>query len=168
MIYAGCDTGKFGAIALYNTETKEMTIHDFPLTKDKKEIDTEALYNLTKEFEQPVLFCIEAVHSFPNQSSRSTFSQGKNYGIALTVPGMLQCPVALCTPAKWKKAMGVGRAFTGEPKKALKERAIAKAKELFPEHEKFFMKSKDGRAEAALICKYIVEEMERERYEEDN
>ena len=99
------------------------------------------------------LCVIEHVWALPNQGASVGFKFGKNVGIAHVIPAILECRMELVTPIKWKKYFGVN-GEKGLPKSKLKEKAVLKARQLFPEHVKLLLKSKDGRSEALLIAEY--------------
>lgn len=151
MIVLGIDPGSTGALATIDTETGESKVWDFP--KLDKDIDCNSLVSILKEIGKVDLCVIEHVWSLPGQGSAVGFKFGKNVGIAHMVPAILECRFELVTPIKWKKYFSVN-GTKGEVKKQLKEKAILKAKQLFPEHNKILLKSKDGRAEALLIAEY--------------
>ena len=70
--------------------------------------------------------------------------------MAKMIPAILNCRVHYVTPQKWKKFFLIG----GGERKQLKEKAVFKARELFPQLINVLLKSKDGRSEALLIAEY--------------
>jgi hypothetical protein len=92
---------------------------------------------------------VEAVHSMPGQGVSSTFKFGTSYGIVLGALGYARIPYRLVTPNQWKKAMRV----TSD-----KDTARERATELWPGSASLFARKKDnGRAEAALIARWLWE-----------
>lgn len=91
---------------------------------------------------------IEDVHAMKGQGVSSSFKFGRAVGVAEGVCDGLGIPVSWVTPAKWKKALGLG---------ADKEQSRQKAIRLWPASASLFARKKDhGRAEAALIALYEI------------
>ena len=92
---------------------------------------------------------IERVGARPGQGSSSMFKFGYTAGGVRGIIAVMNIPVTLVVPGKWKKAMGLS---------ASKDAAVARAADLFPTHATAFRGPKgglrDGLAEAALIAKY--------------
>lgn len=150
----GIDPGINGCIALIDTETNISQWWDMP--RLDKTIDCNELVRLLEEEIGKVdMFVIEHVWALPGQSSSAGFAFGKNIGVVHMLAAMAKCRFELVTPIKWKKHFGVN-GIKGEDKKRLKEKAILKAKQRFPEHADKLLKSKDGRSEALLIAEYGV------------
>ena len=92
---------------------------------------------------------IEQVASRPNQSSVATFRFGMGYGALIACVAANKTPMYFVTPSKWKKYFGLS-----SDKDTSRQLAIQR----WPDHyEKFKLKKHDGRAEAALICLYGAE-----------
>ncbi len=93
---------------------------------------------------------IEDVHSMPGQGVSTTFKFGMNHGIVIGALGALRIPYRLVTPGQWKKAMRVTKD---------KDTSRARATELWPGMAELFKRKKDdGRAEAALIARWLWEQ----------
>ena len=164
MIIIGCDPGLHGAIAILETETGEMQVHDIPVLqtsvkatgnrktksgmRTKTEIDVGELTALLCPYALKGTAFIEDVHSMPKQGVASVFSFGFSAGVLRGVIGALGIPYTLVTPQAWKKAMLAG---IGSKEK---DGSILRAKQLFPKHSSILLKTKDGRAEAMLIAQY--------------
>lgn len=94
---------------------------------------------------------IEQVSAMPKQGVASSFKFGRAVGVVEGVMDGLGIPVSWVTPAKWKKAMGLG---------ADKEASRQKAIRQWPSQSFLFARKKDhGRAEAALIALYAAQQM---------
>lgn len=149
----GIDPGATGAIALVDTVTKETQVWDFP--KLEKDIDCLGVVEICKELKDIDLCIVENVHAMPMQSTVSGFRFGIAVGIARIIPAIISCRVEYISPQRWKKFFAVNGA-TGTPKSVLKEKAVLKARQLFPQQQKILLKSKDGRSEALLLAEYGV------------
>ena len=175
MIIIGCDPGTSGAIAILDTTTGELNIHDVPSlqiktkaagnrkTKSgfrlKTELDISGLANLLRPYKFEAHAIIESVHSMPAQGVASVFSFGFAAGALRGVIETLQIPHTLVTPRAWKKLVLAGM---GKEKDA----SIARAKQLFPKLASVFLKTKDGRAESALMAWYGKQTLEKGSSEE--
>ncbi len=152
----GVDPGASGALALLDWRDgypgRVIEVVDTPTKRLKKGtwLDERALYDILTnqwgEYENLVAF-IEQVNAHATPSSSAAFSFGGYFHSVRTLLGVCGVPYELITPGEWKKVMKVqGKGPKG------KELSINKAKQLFPTAEKTFLKSKDGRADAALIA----------------
>jgi len=141
-IYVGIDPGKQGAIAVLDSETRQVQCHDMPDT-------TSALHDLVAGL--PIVkSCAVEKPFFPAMIGISNAVKiALAYG---TLTGALQwrdIPFAEVRPSKWKKAMDLSSS-----KSASRE----KAAQMFPDQADLFKRVKDdGRAEAALIAWYWME-----------
>ena len=152
MIIVGVDPGFSGAIAHYCTKTKDLDVVDMPTilkSKGKVEIDVHSLLHLLEPEAKDRMAVIEQVASRPGQSSVATFRFGMGYGALIACVAANKTPMYFVTPSKWKKYFGLS-----SDKDTSRQLAIQR----WPDHyEKFKLKKHDGRAEAALICLYGAE-----------
>lgn len=139
----GVDPGASGALGFYDPEFPNVcSAADFPLADG---LIAPAQLARDLEIMRPTVCVFEVVGAMPKQGVSSTFSFGKNVGLALGVIGALRIPVHFVTPGKWKKHFRLA---------ADKEEARARAIELFPSSDYFKRKKDHGRAEAVLIARY--------------
>lgn len=153
-VFIGVDPGLSGAIAAYDSETRDLQIHDVPTYelvrngKKKREVDLHSCARIINYLAKPAgsSILIEQVGSMPGQGVSSVFAFGKVYGILLGISAAAFVPLDTVTPAVWKRAMGVTSSKDG---------SRAKASALLPQHSHLWSRVKDdGRAEAALIAIY--------------
>lgn len=160
MTVIGIDPGINGAIAVLTAES--LNVYDFPILeslkttktkagnrKKKKEIDIRALMMLFFDIGiySADLIVIEKVGSMPGQGVSSMFSFGQTLGrLEGVVFTMASCRIEYVAPAKWKKYFNL----TGKGKDA----AVIECRNRYPDKVKEFPKSKDGRADAALMAEY--------------
>lgn len=153
--YLGCDPGAKGALALFDPTTGNLDIFDMPVHiikvgKTKKaRID---LYELGRfvDFRKEwiKIAAIESVHAMPAQGVSSSFNFGFAAGALEGIIAANFIPMERVTPQRWKKAMGLT---------ADKDACRRRASELMPRHaDKWSRKMDDGRAEAALIAKWLA------------
>ena len=118
-------------------------------SKGKVEIDIHSLLHLLEPEAKDRMAVIEQVASRPGQSSVATFRFGMGYGALIACVAANKTPMYFVTPSKWKKYFGLS-----SDKDTSRQLAIQR----WPDHyEKFKLKKHDGRAEAALICLYGAE-----------
>lgn len=155
----GIDPGASGAIAylrLYGLTPMEFHVWDMPTTliavsgKNRRRIDINALFNLPvfDPSHQTIWMdeaWVEDVHSMPTDGPVQAFSFGFATGLIHGVLHGWDMEPRTVAPAVWKGAMGVTKD---------KATSIARAKAVLPKWADQFTKSKDGRAEAALIAVY--------------
>lgn len=152
----GCDVGAFGAIAILDTDSRELVVIDMPTLKVKRgprvvnQVDAHLLADaLRPHVDSETKALIEKVHAMPGQGVSSMFSFGRAAGIVEGVLAGLSVSFELIPPATWIKSM---RTFGG------KDGSRQRAQELFPDYAHLFARKKDdGRAEAALIACYAAE-----------
>lgn len=158
----GCDPGAFGAVAIVDSETNSLVIIDMPTLKVKRgprlvnQVDAAGLAEALRPHASDVHHAyLEKTWSMSGQGIASSFAFGRAGGIVEGVLAGLGIDVSLVTPQTWTKIM---RRFGG--KDASRERAV----ELFPEHAKTFSRKKDdGRADAALIAVWGIQNAEQKR-----
>jgi len=155
MHYIGIDPGLTGAIAILNIDKRVLFCHDLPITtvpkgsKDKPILNANLLYKLLMKF-SPCKIAVEKVHAMPGQGVTSTFNFGKSYGIILASIDIAESEYLAVTPQAWKKMQGL----IGTDKEA----AVALAIKKYPEAASSLTRKKDhGRADALLICDYLIE-----------
>ncbi|MDZ7906207.1 MAG: hypothetical protein U5N55_10840 [Cypionkella sp.] len=139
MILLGIDPGVRGAIALFDTSSRAVSVIDMPDT-------TIALNDAIRDL-PPVFLCILEKPYYPRtigvqNVAKIATAYGKIIG-ALTWRGI---PVLEVTPASWKAALNLSSS-----KAASRE----KASQLLPDSADQWARVKDdGRAEAALLAWY--------------
>jgi len=151
MIIMGIDPGLSGAVAIYDTQTGEVSIEDMPTVavmrggKSKSEISPQALSELIAAGYAQTAF-LERVGAMPGQGVTSMFSFGRSVGMVEGILAALDIPVTIVPPQTWRKRVSVR-----EGKDGSRERAM----QLFPRQAAMFSRKKDdGRADAALIAYY--------------
>ena len=152
----GIDPGLTGAIAIcrYEKSNKNlnfMAVFDVPTKKNKggkNRTDLDALSLLIESYAQEIeLVLIEEVGQIgtkadPFSSFVFGFTTGATHGVVAAHIGAKK--IKTVKPNVWKAALGLD---------ANKDKAIIKAKRLFPAAEKFLKRKKDhGRAEALLLA----------------
>lgn len=143
-VYLGVDPGATGAFACV-LEGRLHWIEDMP-----NPLHGAIIRDLFDEVGTHYTAAVEDVHSMPGQGVSTTFKFGMNHGIVLGALGALRIPYRLVTPGQWKKAMRVT---------ADKDTARTRAIELWPAHAQLFARKRDhGRAEAALIARWLYEQ----------
>lgn len=153
-ITIGVDPGKTGAIALLDSYSQLVTVHDMPLAGG---IVSATLLAQLEEWQRDgdSLFggfgtaVIEDVHSMPKQGVASSFGFGRSKGVAEGVFAGAGRPLVYVAPGKWKKDLRLS---------ADKDGARRRAIELWPGKAQLFARVKDdGRAEAALIALWYLQ-----------
>ncbi len=148
MITVGIDPGLKGALAFFDDRLVEVT--DMPTKyepyrgKKKKVIDALELAKLLNKYEVAHVY-LERLQGRPGSAVQALLTSGIGFGIILGIIAAYELPLTRITPKEWKGALKLSRD---------KQLSISRAKELFPYMADVFMKSKDGRAEAALIAYY--------------
>lgn len=148
----GVDPGLTGAVALYDTETKNLVeVWDMPLERNDWLMKNEIRARMLAEFLRPYALdvkaaIVEQVTGRQNQGTVHAFQFGSGYGTVRAVIRMLGMSIIQVVPQVWKPQMGVTHN---------KDTSRAKAEELFPDFKWYFTKRcDDGRAEAALLAKF--------------
>jgi hypothetical protein len=150
MIILAIDPGITGAVAIYDTTTPHrIVVDDMPILDG--DVDVHDLLSTVRIF--PVdLAIVEQVSPMPKEGVRSVWRFSAAYTAACVVVKLANIPLMLVTPAKWKKACGLGGGKEG------KEQARERAIDRFPfYHERFKLKKHHGRAEASLLAVYASE-----------
>lgn len=159
MIFVGIDPGKSGAICVLDHNSTILALDDTPVLtikkgkKKRREYEVDAMVRLLGYVvrHQIRFIVLEAVHAMPGQGVTSMFSMGEGLGLWKGILTALGLPFNLVAPQRWKKAM-----LDHLPKE--KFSSVLQARRLWPGHAEKFLKSKDGRAEAALMAEYLRRE----------
>lgn len=159
MIVCGIDPGLHGAISFFRPSDGALHCYDMPTRmkqNGKREVDAVRVAFLVRRycFERKSLALVEnvgdGVFLGRKVSALSWFAFGKAVGAPLGALAALGVPVIEVRPAVWKALMGVT---------ADKNTSRAMAQKLFPRYaEKFKRVKDDGRAEAALMAQYGVQQ----------
>ena len=152
MYYLGIDPGSKGAMAFLNPDGSFNSVIDMP-TLDGF---LEGIKDSKWDFTDPTLVAIEAVHPLPGQSCMASFSYGQNFMLAKAIGKWYNSDPYMVVPQLWKKHYGLKRE-KDETKAQYKGRSVELARKLFPAASGLLMLSKDGRAEALLIAKYLYD-----------
>ena len=143
----GIDPGVTGGIAfVYRGGLVEAD--DIPSVAG--EVDVDALVRMIRSRQPINMAVIERVSAMPGQGVSSTFKFGVAYGALRAAVAICNIPTHLVSPQKWKKHYGLN---------ADKERSRALAIRLWPGCGLFERKKDHGRAEAALLAKYGMDEL---------
>lgn len=164
MIYIGIDPGLSGALAVIDSETKNISFVDTPVVeirvgkKMKHQQDAYAISSLLRALSsgKDVMATIEKVNAMPDvgtgakMGSTSAFNFGLGFGMWLGILAALEIPHQQVHPATWKAVMM--RDSTKD-----KDASRVKAMQLYPMTAKDLTRKKDhGRADALLIAAYTA------------
>jgi Holliday junction resolvasome RuvABC endonuclease subunit len=143
------DPGVTGALAFYLTDLPDrISVLDMPLVDG--EINAAELRSMI-EIYKPVHAIIEQVGPMPRDGVRQAWRFAAAYTTARVVVALLDIPMTLVLPGRWKKAMNVKGGAAG------KEQCRALVIQKFPACAASFARKKDqGRAEAALLALYAA------------
>lgn len=147
-IYVGIDSGAKGAVAVI--DDCEATVYDMPTLEQLMDNTIGLRANKGDGYR----VAIESVHPLPGQSCTATFTYGQNFMLAKLIGLCYNSKPVMVSPQKWKNHYGLKR-IKGESKTDYKKRSVDKARELFPDMVPGLPYSKDGRAEALLIAKWL-------------
>lgn len=151
----GVDPGLTGAIAFWSPDNPHhVTAEDIPVVGG--EIDVDTLRDRIKQM-APTEAVIERVASMPKQGVSSMFKFGAAYGALRATVACLNIPCRLVTPPVWKKHYRL----IGKDKEASRALAI----QYWPGMGCFSRKKDHGRAEAALLARWVVESEPRKQGE---
>ena len=153
-LFVGVDCGLKGAVTFYDPDDKidGLQIFDMPIkpsySKNKKTIDGVRLSKIFDYFHpfiyHPIYF--EQPHALPRDGAAGAFSFGEGVGIVKGVIESLGLHYIPIVPAVWKARMGLTKD---------KKESVEMAKHIFSLHKNandILLKSKDGRAESALLA----------------
>lgn len=156
MILVAVDPGLSGALALYDTEIRDLKLRDMP-TYERKVSGAKAARRFLDEAEVlsilqwgtvmgAEMLVIEEVGGLPGQSGSAAFTFGYGVAVVVTTARLLGMRIERVRPAKWKQEMNCP---------ADKRAARARASELLPAYaDQWKLAKHDGRAEAALLALY--------------
>jgi len=147
MIILAIDPGITGALAFYNTaETRFIEVFDMPILNGN--VNPHQLWAMIL-VRKPHIAIIEQVSPMPKEGVSSVWRFASAYTTAHTVVKLMDIPLFLVSPAKWKRAMNLKGGKEG------KEQARERAIETFPSYApSFSLKKHHGRAEASLLAVY--------------
>lgn len=148
------DPGSKGAVALYDSNTRALVVHDMPtlaitVGKTKRNrVDLHRLNALILDMSVHAEHAlIEEVGAAPSDGVVGAFSFGEAFGCVKMAVAAHEIPMQLIRPQEWKAF----HRLIGKDKDDSRQRAS----QLLPEHAaKWVRKMDDGRAEAALIALY--------------
>lgn len=144
----GIDPGASGAMALLDGDVL-VRVADMPtiMVKGRSKVLPGGVVDLIVAW-KPDQIALEDVGAMPGQGVTSMFSFGRSVGILEGVIAALGYPLVMVRPATWKRAAGVP---------ADKDAARLMATRLWPDQSAMFSRKKDdGRAEAALLARWMV------------
>ena len=147
-MYIGIDPGNSGALVCIN-EDGIITTKKCP----DKVFDMSTLFALSIGNTAPsnVNLLMERVWARPNNSTRTAFTYGVNYGQWLGIAASHEIKMYTTLPNNWIKWVGCPKAME---KTARKNWLKEKAKELYPEVKRVTLAT----ADAILICHYAKKE----------
>jgi len=145
MIILAIDPGITGALAFLDINAlNRVAVFDMPVLDG--DVNPHALRDHIQTF-KPDQAVIERAASRPKQGVASVWRFSAAYTTACVVVRMMNIPLTITTPSRWKKAMNLQGGKDG------KEQARTLAVDLFPLCAQHFNRKKDhGRAEAALLA----------------
>lgn len=168
MMVLGVDPGNAGALALVQTDGVLLHIWDMPVVREKKHTFLSRpllkkvmreIWTFTNEWrvgshhEMPVAY-LEKVGARPGQGVTSMFNFGRSVGLLEGFLAAYGCRVEEAPPNVWKAQMRL----TGKQKDASRYLAL----ERFPHNPELFeLKKHEGRAEAALIALWGLQQEKR-------
>jgi crossover junction endodeoxyribonuclease RuvC len=144
------DPGIFGAIAWVSDSGHLIRVADMPTIEvhGKKKVSPQQLVAMLEEHDDLIkMVAIEDVGVFKGNGAVSMFNFGYSAGILAGVCAGLKLPVSLYRPAVWKRAAGVP---------ADKGAARQMAQRFWPGCRDFDRAKDDGRAEAALLARWVA------------
>lgn len=144
----GIDPGISGALAWVDNDGYLIATHDVPVVEvvGKKKVSPQILTALI-ETRLPRLVVVEDVGAMPGQGVTSMFGFGYSAGVIAGVVAGLKLPIVLYRPATWKRQAGVP---------ADKGAARQMAQRFWPGARDFDRVKDDGRAEAALLARWVA------------
>lgn len=149
--FVGIDPGSKGAMAIIDSEGNAADIIDIDNNVDTYSgLIIQFIDNLDKDF----YVAVEDVCGRPGQSCAANTTFMKLAGYAELLGYILSTEYLKVKPQVWKKHFGL--IFPKDMSKTEKKhKSIELAKELFPAVADQLTASKDGRAEALLIARYM-------------
>lgn len=147
----GIDPGVSGAIATMFPDGMLSSVVDMPTVRvqqNRQRVDAGALRDSLDHLRGFVdLAAVEDVGAFRGEAAGSSFTFGRACGVIEGVLAALRIPYVYVTPKTWQR-------HVGKPTGSGKEWSYTTARALWPSHADVFLKSKDGRADAALIASW--------------
>lgn len=145
----GIDPGLNGALAWVTDDGHLIEVADMPVIEvnGKKKVSPQILTNTIGLRKTPRLTVLEDPSAMPGQGVTSTWNFAYSCGLVAGVLAGLQYPVAFYRPAVWKRQAGVP---------ADKGAARQMAQRYWPGSRAFDRVKDDGRAEAALLARWIA------------
>ena len=145
----GIDPGISGALAWLTDDGRHLiSTMDMPVVEvhGKKKVSPQILASELAG-RRPILAVIEDVSAMPGQGGTSMFGFGYSAGILAGVCAGLGIPTVFYRPAVWKRQAGVP---------ADKGACRQQAQQLWPGCRDFDLVKNDGRAEAALMARWVA------------
>jgi len=145
----GIDPGLSGAIAWVSDDGHLIRVADMPTVEvnGKKKVSPQMLVALLEDYDDAKMVAIEDVGVFLGNGAVSMFNFGYSAGILAGVCAGLRMPTSFYRPAVWKRAAGVP---------ADKGAARQMAQRFWPGCRDFDRAKDDGRAEAALLARWVA------------
>jgi len=152
LYYLGIDPGLKGGIAIIHAnEAPRVTA--IPLAGKATDVMAVSnwIHDMTNDYNDPVIACIEKVHAMPGQGVSSMFKFGFVTGVMHGIIGTLGHSLHLVTPQAWKKQI-----LAGTPKD--KDAAIDFCRRVYPNVNLLATersrKPHSGIADALCIARY--------------
>lgn len=145
----GIDPGISGAIAWVSDDGHLIGVADMPTVEvaGKKKVSPQMLVAMLEDYDDVKMVAIEDVGAMPGQGVTSMFSFGYSAGILAGVCAGLRMPMSFYRPSVWKRAAGVP---------ADKGAARQMAQRFWPGCRDFDRVKDDGRAESALLARWVA------------
>lgn len=157
-VYIGIDPGLSGALAFWNTATNRFDVVDMPtvaITRNGKTrraiecVELASLIDLYSHGSDAIAY-VEQVGAMPGQGVTSMFTFGRSVGVVEGELAALGIDTFWVPPRVWQQAAGI-------PPRSDKSAHRREAQRVFPmAAPKFARQKDDGRADAALICRYAT------------
>lgn len=148
--YVGIDAGSKGAIAIINADGDVADIIDLD---NNVETYASLCYRFGEDCYKDYCVAVEDVYGRPGQSCVANTTFMKLAGYAELLGNFMSTEYLKVKPQIWKKHFGL--ITKGLTKTERKHLSIDIAKKLFPAVADQLTASKDGRAEALLIARYM-------------
>ncbi len=141
----GVDPGRGGAMAIIDSDTKEL-IHITDVKSKNEFINYPKILTTLKEHKIDIAY-IERVHSMPSDGVASAFAFGKATGVMLGAIVACDIPLREISPQEWQKCLGLGGRYA--TRTARKQAHLKEAVRKFPGTKIHLYK-----ADAVLIALY--------------
>lgn len=169
-LVAGLDPGVGGAIAVYDTESRDLfDVMDLPFwfeavgTKKRKRLDYTAMQEMAQMLNVMgvELIVMESVGGRPGQSASAGYSFGFANGLIYASLWHAGIVIEKVPPQRWKKMLNVPGKAGGKGQAAQKEAhgsIILRVEQIYPAHRDKFRTARGkylmDRADAALLAKF--------------